>query len=97
MSEFGPTVSRLQTNVQGLREETETCQRATAELRERRDSLQRRVTEADRQLSERRAALSQFQYKLHSQGMMIKDRETRVKGETMPASSFTVVWCWVDW
>ena len=79
MCEFGSTVSRLQTNVQGLREETETFQRATAELLEQRNSLQCRVTEADRQLSERRAELSQLLFMLHSQGMMLSDRETRVK------------------
>ena len=80
MSEFGPTVSRLQSNVQGLQEETETCQRAAAELREKRDSLQRRVQEADTQLAERRAALNQFQFKLKSQGLLVDDCEKRAKG-----------------
>ena len=82
MGDFGPTVSRLQSNVQGLQEETETCQRAAGELRERRDSLQRRVDEADRQLAERRAALNQFQFKLKSQGLLVEDCEKRAKGET---------------
>ena len=83
MGDFGPTVSRLQSNVQGLQEETETYQRASGELREKRDSLQRRVEEADRQLAERRAALTQFQFKLKSQGLLVDDCEKRAKGATL--------------
>ncbi|KAF0302564.1 hypothetical protein FJT64_025333 [Amphibalanus amphitrite] len=79
IGDFGPTVSRLQSNVQSLQEETETCQRAAGELRDRRDSLQRRVDEADRQLAERRAALNQFQFKLKSQGLLVEDCEKRAK------------------
>ncbi|XP_037085341.1 myosin-11-like [Pollicipes pollicipes] len=79
MSEFGPNVSRLQTSVQGLQEEAETYQRAAGELQQRRDTLQRQVDDADQDLVQRRAAITQFQFKLKSQGLLVEDCERRAK------------------